>query len=247
MEFPYISSYPLICEAFSDVRTLIKTLSFTEQDAYGWAIDAAREVGGYNYGNEVAYLSVNKHTSSIPRNFYLINEMSLCAPRKGTLPAMPPVSPGHLKPEYWIPTSIMRPADSATLKLCTRNCIRRDISANAQTYTLKVPPGVIRTSFVSGVIALDYLVIPMDSEGIVMVQDEINTIKCIKAYIKRQLLAEKWYSQELRADVWADINNEYDTYLRLAQQLQKAPDPAQTALKAAEQDARYRRFDHRRQ
>lgn len=242
MKFPYISTYPLIVEAFSDVKTLVKTLSFTEQDAYGWAVDAAREIGGFNYDRDTVYLNVKNHSCIIPKDFYLIESLFLCSRVNSSIPATPPVSPNYLTPQYWIASSILRPADVGSLKFCNRNCLRSDIPKEAQSYTIKVPPGVIKTSFKDGVIQMNYLKLPLDKDGIVMVQDEINTLKCIKAYIKRQLLAEKWYMQELRGDVWADINNEYDTYLVLAQQLQKSFDPSETAFRAAEQDNKYRIF-----
>lgn len=245
MKYPYISSYPLIVEAFSDVRKLVKTLSYTEQDAYTWAIEAARQIGGNNYDKDTAYLAINRHSCGIPRNFYLVNSVWLCSLNPSVVHAETPVRPSPLKPEYWIKTSIMRPADTATLRMCNRGCINPEVNTAAQNYTIKVPPGVMRTSFPSGTVCLEYLAIPMDAEGIVLVQDEVNTGLCIKAYIKRMLLQERWLMGELRRDVWESINDEFEDYLRLAQQQQKGPDPSKTALKAAEQDARYRRFDHR--
>jgi len=246
MKYPYISCYPIIVEAFSDVRTMVKTLSFTEQDAYIWAIDAARQIGGYNYDSDSAYLHINRNQSSIPRDFYLLENLWLCN-RNTNVKASEPVSPRLLKPEYWIKSSIMRPADSATLRLCKTNGVTYSSDGAVQSYTLKVPPGTLRTSFLTGVVCMDYLKIPMDKDGIIMIQDEANGILCIKNFILMMLLKEGYLMGQVNHTVFETIKTEFEDYLRLAQQQQKGPDPSTTAFKTAEQDARFRVFGRNNQ
>lgn len=244
MKFPYISVEPIVFEAQGDVKTLMKTSSFTTEDCYTWAIDVAREIGGFNYDSDSTEIQIKKHTGHLPKDFYLLESIWLCRHELDGCAAKEPVLPSaHNRISPYIRTTAFRPADSATRRLCKPNCCG---VVSEQNFTLKVPPGIIRTSLPTAMVSIDYLKVPMEN-GIVLVQDEINGIKAIKNYIKMMLIHETWLMGQVRGDVYSEIKGEYETYLRLAQQQQKAPDASETEFKTIEQDQRYRNFRYRYQ
>lgn len=238
MKFPYIPIQPLIDEALEDVKKIAKTVNYNDGDCYVWAIDTAREIGGYAYEESTTEIEVKKHIGFVPKNFYLVSEIWKC--RANPIVASEPVRPSNSRPDVWIRTELLRPADAETRRKC-HNCTTSTMNIREQgnTFKLKIPPGTLRFSFMDGVVSMDYYHLPMQ-DGEVMVQDEVNGTKCIKAYITMMLVREDWISGKMRGDVWADLKGDYDTYLRLAQQMQKAPDPSHTDYLAAKQDQRYR-------
>lgn len=245
MKFPYISALPIVAEVLSEVKRLIKTVPYTEEDCYLWAIDVARLIGGNNYDDDTCTIAIKRNSGKLPRNFYLVDHIEFRS--EDPLNAIEPVRPSEgVALPIQIYSAIMRPADGNTQKFCTSACLKRSRKAELN-YTIKVPPGIIRTSFPSGFVCINYLKIPMDEDGIVQIQDEANGIMATKSYIKYMLVHESWMMQEMRQDVYLDIKNEWEDWLRLAQQQQKAFDPSHTDFKAIEQDQRYRIFNYKRQ
>ena len=243
MKFPYISVEPVVAEVLSQLKKLMRTVTFNDNDCYTFAIDAARQIGGNNYDSDVAYITISKFSGFIPKNFYLLNHAYLCS-RDTSVPATV-VRPSEVPLQTgWIKSSIIYPADLASLRHCNRDCRNRITTKNAQGYTLKIPPGIIRYAQESAVICLEYLKLPM-IDGIVMIQDEINCILAVQNYIKMMLLQEKFMMGEVPETVYKTIKQEWEDYLGLAQQSQKFPDSASTDARAIEQDQKYRKFRYR--
>lgn len=240
MKYPYISALPVVSEAMDELRNVTRSTSFTEEDCYSFAVDVARMIGGHNYDTEECYLDVKKHATKLPGNFYRIDELALCGSftdtdRVGIRPA--PAQPIYPK------THILAPADSNSMKYCTRGCMR---GGGTYTFTVKCPPGILRTGINTGKLYLRMLVLPM-VDGIVQIQDEINEIQAIKNYIKMMLLQEKFVIGEIPATVYGMFKQDFEDYLLLAQQKQKAFDPAHTDYYAVKQDQRYAKFNYRNQ
>lgn len=245
MKYPFISLRPIIAEVMGDLKKLSATTAYIEDDAYTWAVDAARQIGGNNYESEISFINIEKYNGCLPKNFYMINDVKVCALSSIQPTVETPVTPGPKLKTWWIPTTLMRPADTVTWKFCSRDCLSATNNRVEQAYTIKCPPGVIRVSFPTGKLFLNYLKIPTDAEGIVLIQDEINAILATKNYIKMMMLQEPFLMGEVNANAFFYIKNEWEDYLRLAQQKQTLEGFVDTAFKAVEQDQRYRRFNPR--
>lgn len=239
MKFPYIPIQPVIDEALENVKTIAKTSNYSDSECYNWAIDTSREIGGHAYDTASTEVEIKKHVGFLPNNFYLLEELWKCHPK--AQPAETPVRPSAgLSADKWIRTGIMAPLDKDTRRRCSAYCGSSiDNQSSISTFSLKIPPGVIRTSFVEGFVSMDYYALPMH-DGQIMIQDEINGIKCIQAYIVMRLSYETWIKGEMRGDVWQSLKDDYETHLKLAQQLQKAIDPSHTGSLLAKQHSRYR-------
>ena len=238
MKFPYISIMPLIDEAMSMVKKISKTTDYNDGDAYVNAVDCAREIGFNNYESASTEIEIKGHNGFIPQDFYLIDEIWRCKPNPlyAHVPVTPNPNPHNIR---WIRTDIMRPMDADTRRRMNAKHSCPQMEEATAFFKIKIPPGSIRVSFLEGTISMDYLKIPTEN-GVVLVQDEINGIKCIKAYIIMMMLYESWLLGEVRGDVWGSLKDDYETHLKIAQMIQKAPDMADTAAKAIEQDQRYR-------
>lgn len=240
MKFPYISSAPVVAEVLSEMKEFIRTTNYNEEDCYLFAIDAVRQVQGHVYDTDVAYLTIEKYGGRLPKDFYLVNNIWICQSGRGYSNTV--VRPSPLPAEaQFIKTSLIYPADIASIRYCNRDCRNPVVNKDSNGYTLKIPPGIIRTGFPSGTICLDYMKLPMEN-GILLMPDEINCILMTKNYIKMMLMYERYMLGEISENVFKTVKNDYETFLTLAQNQQKYLDPAQAQVKAVEQDQRYRQF-----
>jgi len=241
MKYPYIGIRPIIAEVYGDLKTLSAVANYTEEDCYIWAIDAIRQIGGGNYDTEMCYIHVSKHNGHLPKDMYLLNELWLCGEQVPTVEM--PVTPGpKMTTIYYTRTAILRPADSVTWKYCNSDCINSAVNKAAHSYTIKLPPGIIKTSIPDCILSLEYLKMKTDEQGVIMMQDEVNGILAVKNYVTMMLLREGFLMGQVQANSFMLIKSEWEDYLTLARQKQVLPSNADTAFLAIQQDQRYRRF-----
>lgn len=239
MKFPYIPIMQVVEEAVDEVKKLDKTTSFTKNQYYTWAISCVREIGFNAWEDFSTEVEIKKHNGELPEGFYLITDMWRCSPNPEY--SIEPVSPNPHRGELrWIRTEIMRPLDGETNRYYNKlGRVNPKLQNALNTYQIKNPPGIIRTSFKDGFISMDYTRLPMEN-GMVLMQDEENAIRAVKWFIKYMMLHESWLLGQVRQDVYLSLQREYDDYLVLAQGVQKAPDPSHTRFEAIRQDQRYR-------
>jgi hypothetical protein len=234
---------PLVDEVQNELKQIVKTSQFTEEDLYGWAVDAARLIGNAAFEpSGETQLTVNKYVAILPKEVYLIDNIFACTLKQ--LAYTTRVMGTQEEPACWLRGAVMRPANSDTRRFCTDKCISgnsRDLS-----YTLLMPPGIVRTSFHTGKIEIHYQKLSMGADGCAQIKDEANTLKATKAYMMIGLLREKFYLQEVPKYVWDDINNEWDEYKQYARLNLKFPSQQDTNYHALKQDARFRQFRYRR-
>lgn len=240
MKFPFIPLRPIIAEVMIDVSKIITKSNKDEEDLYIWAADIMRLIGGNHYQSETAYLTINKHVTSIPKNFYLILDVWACAEVEElpNTPYTPKIKPNGYNT---IRTGRLKPADTNTIRLYTSERRNHTYPFN-HTFILKTPPGSLRTSFSSGLIEMDYLSLPMSEDGELLIQDEINAIMAVKNYLMLSLLREDYMMGTVRGDVWQNFQKEYEDFLMLAQQTQRFPDHTETREMKENIETKYSRF-----
>lgn len=242
MKFPFTSVEDLIDQVKSELKTFNQQGNISTDDCYMWAVDIARElaIGEDGLDNETVFLTIRNRSGKLPLDFYLAKEIWLCKPAELTY------STRTLGPTEevidWKKTSLLRPGDSQTMRLCAKDFYNPGISPNDHSYTMRVPPGVIRTSFQNGVVQLTYYRTRVDDNGVVMIPDEVNCKKAVVNYLKYKLLEEKYIMQEIPRYIYKDIEQNYQDALRAAQQIIKFDNPADAHFDAVRQSQRYRRF-----
>lgn len=246
MNYPFVSILPLIDETRNELRTITKASYFSDEDMYGWAVDAARLIGNVSYESHREYLTVKKNIAILSKNFYLLNNIYLCSENgiTGTVVRPTSILPSSNLNHNYIRTAVLKPADSVTRKLCTVYC--NQLGSKELSYTLKLPPGIARFSFSSGIVEVDFERMKTENDCILM-QDEPNAMKAVKAYIITMLLQEKYILQEIPRYIYADYQNQWDSYVADARNALKFPSQSETDYKSLQQDARYREFRYKDQ
>jgi len=237
MNFPYISILPLIDEVKTELKKITRSSSYSEEDMYGFAVDAARLIGQTSYETVTDYkIEICKHTGKLPTDFYIANLVLLCDFNR---------TGNNVK---GLRTMIMRPADTITATRCSTKCIEATKRlTDVLSFSLKVPPGIIRTSFDAGTVSIDYEKLKLDEHGIVMIQDEINSIMAIKNYLIVCLIREDYIRGSVNRGVYKDFESLWEKYKELAQQIFKFPNNHDQHFLALQQDQRYRKFNYKNQ
>jgi hypothetical protein len=242
MNYPFIPLMPLVHEVQEDLKRIVRTSSFSEDDCYGWAVDCLRLIGGNNYEPTFCKLHVKRYSAKLPPDFYALVEIVQCT-HSACSTCLHEQTGGRCPITQ---TQGLIPADKATMLLCSRKNHRRPQNY-VGTYTLKSPPGIARFSFAEGSVIMEYECLRKDEQGVVMIQDEIHGILAVKNYVKQQLLQERWVLGEVAHHVYTTFQQAFETHLQKAQMKQKFPDAAETARKAHDQDHRYSKFNYKNQ
>lgn len=202
------------------------------------AIECIREIGIDHYVPTAELLDVKRYTAALPKGLIWINyiweiEPDIECPRD-TLDAIRirnssyrrrrPVYPAnettlvHVSPEY---RKLARPHPDTI------------------TFFIKRPPPVIQLSIPSAKLAITYYGLKKDEQGRCYMHDEVNSIKCVKAFIMRQLLISGFTAGTVPKYVYDTFNNEYDTYLPLAQAAMHMESPMELDKRVEDSKNRY--------
>lgn len=240
MKFPYIPISYAIADVRSEMKRMNQAGDIFEEDCINWAVETLREVGGGNYQQKPFVLNVCNNTATLPKDFYVLDSVWLCADESVSEPGDEIIwfsqeSRGYRR------LRILFPGDAMTGSLYTRSGTCVGAEPGLATYIIR-HPNQFRCSINRGTIAGIYIALPTAEDGEMLMQDEIYTIKAVKAYMKRMLLAEKYYAGQIGQNIWNDINREYDINLDQAQAIFKFPDPVDNEAMGYIQDHRYDAF-----
>lgn len=244
MKFPYIPISYVIADIRSEWKRLNQAGEINEEDCINYIIECIREIGGANYPEDAGIVHISNHLGKLPDNLYKIDQLWLCnqaidssqISKVGSMVIMD----GDIA---YYGTSMLFPGDSFTgSKYCLQ--YRQPGSLNEPTYIVRDKQ--IRCSISKCIIGIKYLsmIDNKDGKGYQM-QDEINSIKAVKAFTKMMLLGEKWMMQEIPSYVYESIKRDYEIHLDQAQGIMKFDDPADDQAKGYKQDHRYDRFNLR--
>lgn len=242
MKFPFVPIDDLIDQVKTELRSFNQQGQISSDDCYMYALDVAKElnIGEDGLDNTTTFLTIRNRQGVLPKDFYVTKEIWLCKANELQYSTRT-IGPTEEVIKY-IPTTLLRPGDSQTLQYCAKDYYNPEVSVTDHSYVLRVPPGTIRTSFQQGTIQLTYYRIPMTSEGIIMLPDEINCKKATIAYIKMKFIQEKYISGDIQRYIYMDIKQEYEDSLTTARQILKFDNPADAQYQAALQSKRYSRF-----
>jgi hypothetical protein len=240
MKFPFIPIDHAIADVRAELRRMNQAGEINEEDCINWAIECIREIGGGNYTKEPAILFVKDHYATLPSNLYLIDEVWLC---ESALFASPVGDNCFATDDgYYRPSLLLFPGDAFTgSKFCSSQNYPAQ-SLQTPTYIVK-HPRQLKCSIRNCILGVKYMVLPGNEKGVRLMQDEINSIKAVKAFIKMMLLQEKFLMGELPQSVYETIKHDYDVFTDQAQAIMKFDDPADDKAKGYKQDHRYDAFN----
>lgn len=240
MKFPYIP----ISYAIADVRAELKKRDraglIDEDDCLNWAVEVIREIGGGTYESKPIVLHVKDNIAVLPKDFYKIQGLWLLNPAaSGWKPFAGKIWFSEGDTSY-ITDTMIYPGDSFT---GTRYCSSHTLASNSRDVTYIVRhPNIIRCSLPTCDIGMEYLYLPRDEKGFLLMQDEVHTLKATKAFITSKLLKEDYLDQKVPRYIYKDMEQEYDENVLQAQSIMKFNDPADDAARGRQQDARYDAF-----
>ncbi len=245
MKFPYISLDGVVDEAFGQVKKIVRESGKTREDAYNEAIAAAKLIGGSTWEESSIAIPIKKHVGVLPKMFLTANKVWAGEVIECDIFTVRDVFWCDAKRIACIASRPLWSGDSSTVRLLTDKARGHDIPASVDTFTFKVPPGLIRTSFGEGWVALNYNHLKVDENGVIMVQDEENGLQCINHWIKLKLLEEAFYMGQVNATVYKSIDDNFHMYLSQAKGIQKFPDPLETEEHITRINNRYSDFNLR--
>lgn len=229
MKFPYIPLDSIIDEVVSDLRRMNRQGLIDKDICYRHGVDQAQMIGGNNYEQCRELIAIKNHIGLLPLNFYTANEAF-------KLEVIPHENNNimdafkHGDDNYRRVGKMFQGMESVM------------VVDNMASYIIKRPPGTIRASFRTGFMLLDYNGLPVNEDGIIMIQDEVNTIRCISYYIKLRVMEEPFYNGEIPQYVYNDIKENYVVYESQAKGIQKYPDPSSIEKTMDEINNRYTGF-----
>jgi hypothetical protein len=237
MDYPFVSILPIVDEVQNELKTIVKSSSFSEDDIYSWLVQASRLIGVPSYGSTDAFLKVQKYTTILPKSFYLLEDIKLAF--------LDPMIIYDYRDNIKLFAHVMRPADTATRRHCANTY--NIATQTTLTYTLKVPPGIGKFSFESGVVWIKFQEMQKDTEGNVLIMDEENTLKALKCYATIMLLKEMYINGEIARYVYKDMEEDWIKYSDMAKVILKFPSMADNDFLLAKQEARYRKMRYKEQ
>lgn len=238
MKFPYIPVDAIIAELQDTFKKRNMQGKIDPDTMQNWAVECIREIGGHNYEAQTGVLDVHRHAAVLPKGLLFINhvwEVEQCADkstnsldvfrqglftyqRKRRVFAADGLTQMYVHPEFRQP------------------CPQGD---NFIVYVVKSPPPVIQLSVPSTRLAMTYYGLKKDSKGQLYMQDEVNSIKCVKAFLIKQLLLEDFTDGQVPKYIYDEFKNEYDTYLPQAQAMMLMETPEEMDLRVEHTRNRY--------
>lgn len=242
-KYPRIPITGLVADINAELKLITKISGFNDEDIYSFAVEAARQISDSVYAGQSAYLTVSKHTAIIPKDFYMLEEIWICDPA-ALVYTDSDLAPNQ-EPMRWIKSKLLQPGDSNTARYCAKNCKMPNTNEVSLKYTFKIPPGIARFSFHTGKVYLGYIAMEKDKNGVILMQDEINSVLAVKNHVKVMLLQEQYMLGQVTENVFRNLQNEAEKYMKQAQMVMKFPSQADTEYLAVKQDQRFRKFRYR--
>lgn len=240
IKFPYIPISYAIADVRSEFKKRDRTGQIDENDCINWAIEVIRAIGGSGYDTKGVVAHVKDHVYTMPPDFYKIDEVFLVkrADRHyGNIGRIWFTEEGSFD---YCGTTLVFPGDSFTGQ---KYCAASTVSTNSRvTSYIMRHPNQLRYSDATGTLGIQYLFLPMTPEGQPLMQDEVNTLKAIKAFIKLKLLEEEFVDQKTPQYIYMKLEKDYDDAVSEAQSIFKFNDPADDGARAYIQDHRYDAF-----
>lgn len=241
MRFPFVTINYVIADVRAELKRMNQSGEINDIDCINYAIECVREIGGANYVEKPAVVHVKNHIGYLPKGLYLIKELWLCGSH--AQPSATKIGGIWFSEEGfdYCGNELLFPGDSFTgSKYCSNYHQYPNVTLTQKTYIVR--ENQIRCSVADCVIGINGLFLPGEN-GEYMMQDEIYSIKSVKAFIKTKVLEEKWIMGEIADYVYKSIQNDYLVNLDQAQAVMKFPDPADDKAKGYQQDHRYDNFN----
>lgn len=244
MEFPFVTIDFVIADVRAELKRLNQSGEINDIDCTNYAIECIREIGGANYIEKPAVVHIENHIGCLPKDLYLIKEVWLCGSKYDS--GVQKIGGIWFSEEgfSYCGQEMLFPGDAFTgSKFCSNYHQYPNVGLTEKTYIVR-HPNQIRCSVPNCIIGMNYLSLPFEGTDYLM-QDEIYSIKAVKAFIKTKILHEKWIMGEVGDNVYQTINQDYLSNLDQAQAIMKFSNPADDKAKGYRQDHRYDNFNLR--
>ena len=240
MKFPFIPISYIIADVKAELKKMDLAGEIIDEDCKNYIVEVMREIGGANYPDDHCVLFIKNNVAQLPENFYVIDRLWLCSESNNIESARVWFS---REGKTYIPDGLIFPGDATTGTQYNKyaNVTRASLKTHA-TYIIR-HPRQFRCSLDTAIVGINYVGLPMDERGQVLIQDEINTIKAAKAYTKKMILSERFYGGQLPQYIWNDLKNDHAVAVDQAQAIFKFPDPADDEARGYNQDNRYNAFN----
>jgi hypothetical protein len=245
MKFPYIPADIVVDEAIAEMRQYYRQGQVSKDDAYNNLIEAAKLVAGNNYDEATFVVPVKGHMGKLPDLFYTarsVFEAEECFPAPATVLESFKCS---VTGRTYRKCGFLWPGDSKTTTYLEQGARNPVVPANTRSYWFKIPPGMVRTSFQTGLVGIHANMLPTDERGVVLVQDEPHNLIGLKNYIMWKMLRELYIALQIPQNVYNTIKDEALVFIEQAQAIQKFVDPSHMDSEAYKNNHRYDQFNLR--
>lgn len=242
MKFPLITVKAVVDDIPSEFSKMSSMNKLSEGLMYHHAVECLRLIGVNTYAQSTAYLDIKGFHGHLPKSFYMAEDIWLCE-RIGDKKVNLVGNTLEEADRLYKRLSIIRPAKNAgDMRRIVKEYSVPAVSDQDLSYILRFPASIIRVSLRECVIQLNYLSLPYDDEGEIMMQDEEHHIQAVKFYVKMKLLEEDFYMQKVNINVWNDVNSKSEYYMGRAREYAKADSPADVQYFVQQMIHRYRQF-----
>lgn len=241
MKFPFITIDYVIADVRAELKRLNQSGEINDLDCINYAVECIREIGGANYVEKPVVVRIENHIGYLPKGLYLIQDLWLCGSKQDA--SVSKIGGIWFSEEgfSYCGQELLFPGDSFTgSKYCSNYHQYPKVGLSQKTYIVR-HPNQIRCSVPNCIIGINGLFLPCEGTEYLM-QDEIYSIKAVKAFIKTKVLEEKWIMGEIPNYVYDTIKQDYTSNLDQAQAMMKFPDPADDKARGHQQDHRYDNF-----
>jgi hypothetical protein len=243
MKFGYVSLEPIIDEAAGELKRLNRQGLFSRDDAYYQAVEASGLIGSSNYEDNSLAIEIKDHIGILPKEMVNANDVWSVEEADDSLTILGSFKCGA---RQFRPKTPMFPGDNATVRMFADRARRPEPFLGADTYVFKRPPGLIRTTQKQGWVGIHYNHLPKDDKGWICVQEEPNTIRAIKSYVKMMHMQDDYYAGQISQNIWNDVKDDWDKYSNAAKGVLKAPGPDDMHKLEHMINTRYQQFYLRR-
>lgn len=243
MNYPFIPIDTVTEGMIGDFPTLSATNKLNKDQMYSWAVECLRLVRVNTYSPHTVYLMVKNFNAPFPKNFYILDSLVYCQSEASLLTRT--IGPTQEEiATHCRPASIMRPSiHTGNMHLFANGNVIPNVPHNALSYTLRFPPGIIKTSFRDGIVQCNFFALLLDERGKVLMQDEENLVQCVQNYIKIKVFQESFLLGETAEYIWREIKDGYENSLLNAQNAALELDQSEMDYLIEQQNARYLMFN----
>lgn len=213
MKYPLIPIKQIVDAIPGDLPKMNAMNMLDIDQLYSWAVAAIRKIKVSAHFPATSYIRIKDNNAKLPHGFKLCRYVTLV----GLDDVFARTTINFTQEQYaavCLPMGILRPSDSTdNMNLHVGMQAIPGVPVNNMSYLLRVPPGIIRTSFKCGVVQMNFNRLPVDEEGNICMLDEESHVEAVDKYCRIKLLEENYMMGKLSQNIWDDYNGRFEDAL----------------------------------